>query len=103
MRIFGILNLNTIGRRLRLDFKDLFAKGVSFDVLKGRYRIENGIASSVEPLTLDGPSADVELKGDIDLVTETLNTEMQVTLPVTDNLPIAAALLGHHKSPVQLL
>lgn len=94
LRIFGILNLNTIGRRLRLDFKDLFAKGVSFDVLKGRYRIENGIASSVEPLTLDGPSADVQLTGDIDLVTETLNTEMQVTLPVTDNLPIAAALLG---------
>ncbi len=94
LRIFGILNLNTLGRRLRLDFKDLFAKGVSFDVLKGRYRIENGIASSVEPLILDGPSADVEVKGDIDLVTETLNTEMQVTLPVTDNLPIAAALLG---------
>ncbi|WP_271273425.1 YhdP family protein [Aliamphritea hakodatensis] len=94
LRIFGILNLNTLGRRLRLDFKDLFAKGVSFDVLKGRYRIENGIASSVEPLTLDGPSADVQLTGDIDLVTETLNTEMQVTLPVTDNLPIAAALLG---------
>lgn len=94
LRIFGILNLNTLGRRLRLDFKDLFAKGVSFDVLKGRYRIENGIASSVEPLTLDGPSADIELSGEIDLVTETLNKQMQVTLPVTDNLTIAAVLLG---------
>lgn len=26
LRVFGLLNFNSIGRRLRLDFSDLFAK-----------------------------------------------------------------------------
>jgi uncharacterized protein YhdP len=27
LRVFGLLNFNSIGRRLRLDFSDLFGKG----------------------------------------------------------------------------
>lgn len=94
LRVFGILNLNAIGRRLRLDFADLFAKGVSFDRMTGDYLIEKGVARTKEPFILRGPSVDMAMTGELDLVAETVNKQMAVTLPVTDNIPLAAVLLG---------
>ena len=94
LRVFGILNMNALGRRLKLDFADLFAKGIAFDKMQGDYRIINGVATSNEPFVLRGPSVDMAMSGDIDLVHETVNKQMAVTLPVTDNLPLAAFLLG---------
>jgi uncharacterized protein YhdP len=35
LRVFGLLNFNSIGRRLRLDFSDLFGKGLAYDRVKG--------------------------------------------------------------------
>ncbi len=94
LRVFGILNMNALGRRLKLDFADLFAKGVSFDRMAGDYRIVDGVASTVTPFVMRGPSVDMAMSGDIDLVNETVSQQMAVTLPVTDNLPLAAVLLG---------
>ncbi len=94
LRVFGILNLNTIGRRLRLDFSDLSEAGLSFDKILGHYRLDNGIAKSTEPLKFTGPSADIELTGLINLPDETLQQRMRVTLPLSDSLPLTALLLG---------
>ncbi len=94
LRVFGILNMNAIGRRLQLDFADLFAKGISFDRMKGDYRIRQGVATTREPFIMRGPSVDMAITGDIDLVAETVDQQMAVTLPVTDNIPLAAVILG---------
>ena len=96
LRVFGILNMNALGRRLKLDFADLFAKGVSFDRMEGDYLIKKGVATSTakSPFVMRGPSLDMAMSGDIDLVKETVDQQMAVTLPVTDNLPFAAVLLG---------
>lgn len=94
LRLFGILNLNAITRRLRLDFSDLFLKGVAFDRIEGDYRIENGVAHTRKPFVMTGPSVDMRLQGELDLVNETLDQTMDVTLPVTSNLPIMSVLLG---------
>lgn len=94
LRIFGILNLNTLARRLSLNFSDLVEKGVAFDRLSADYVLTNGVAQSQKPLELSGPSANVELSGSLDIANQTLDSRMEVVLPVTGNLPIAAILLG---------
>ncbi|WP_019619896.1 YhdP family protein [Amphritea japonica] len=94
LRVFGILNMNALGRRLKLDFADLFSKGVSFDRMEGDYRISEGVAIANTPFVMRGPSLDMAMSGEIDLVNETVDQQMAVTLPVTDNLPFAAVLLG---------
>ncbi|UTW03845.1 hypothetical protein KDX31_02080 [Amphritea atlantica] len=94
LRVFGIFNMNALGRRLKLDFADLFAKGVSFDRMEGDYRMADGVASTNVPFIMRGPSVDMAMSGDIDLVKETVSQQMAVTLPVTDNIPLAAVLLG---------
>ena len=94
LRVFGLLNFNSIGRRLRLDFSDLFGKGLSYDRVKGLLVATNGVYDTKEPIRLTGPSSNIELNGKLDLVAEQVDAKLLVTLPVTNNLPIAALLVG---------
>ncbi|WPN57178.1 YhdP family protein [Pseudomonas sp. P9_31] len=94
LRVFGLLNFNSIGRRLRLDFSDLFGKGLSYDRVKGLLVATNGVYVTREPILLTGPSSNLELNGTLDLVADQVDARLLVTLPVTNNLPIAALIVG---------
>lgn len=94
LRVLGILNLETLGRRLRLDFSDLFAQGLAFDRVSADYTLAQGVAVTRSPFKLKGPSADMKLVGSLDLVRETVDKDMEVVLPVTKNLPLMGVLLG---------
>lgn len=94
LRVFGLLNFNSIGRRLRLDFSDLFGKGLSYDRVKGLLVATNGVYVTREPIQMTGPSSNVELNGTLNLVGEQIDAKLVVTLPVTNNLPIAALIVG---------
>ncbi|MHA3734815.1 YhdP family protein [Pseudomonas sp. Eth.TT006] len=94
LRVFGLLNFNSIGRRLRLDFSDLFGKGLSYDRVKGLLVANAGVYDTREPIRLTGPSSNIELNGTLDLVREQIDAKLLVTLPVTNNLPIAALIVG---------
>ncbi|KAE9653089.1 TIGR02099 family protein [Pseudomonas sp. PB105] len=94
LRVFGLLNFNSIGRRLRLDFSDLLGKGLSYDRVKGLLAASDGVFVTREPITLTGPSSNLELNGTLDLVADRVDAKLLVTLPVTNNLPIAALIVG---------
>jgi|GEM_PF-35530 len=94
LRIFGLLNFEAIGRRLRLDFSDLLGKGLSYDRFKGTLQAENGLYHTAKPLAIKGPSSDLELSGTIDMQSEQVDAELQVMLPLTNNLPLAAVIAG---------
>lgn len=94
LRVFGLLNFNSIGRRLRLDFSDLFGKGLSYDRVKGLLVASNGVYVTREPIQMTGPSSNVELDGTLNLVGDQIDAKLMVTLPVTNNLPIAALIVG---------
>ncbi|MDF2182218.1 YhdP family protein [Neptuniibacter sp. CAU 1671] len=94
LRVFGILNLQSLTRRLRLDFTDLFKSGVAFDAMDASYQIERGIARTRTPFVMKGPSANMALTGQLDLVQETVDKDIEVALPVTGNIPLVSVLLG---------
>ncbi|GAB3369345.1 YhdP family phospholipid transporter [Azotobacter armeniacus] len=94
LRVFGLLNFNAIGRRLRLDFSDLFGKGLSYDQVKGLVEGRNGVYRTEIPLTLTGPSSNLELDGRLNLPGDSIDAKLLVTLPITNNLPLAALLVG---------
>ncbi|WP_282363784.1 YhdP family protein [Pseudomonas sp. PS01297] len=94
VRIFGLLNFNAIGRRLRLDFSDLFSKGLSYDRVKGFLTANNGVYRTTSPILMTGPSTNLELSGTLNMVSDQVNAKLLVTLPVTNNLPLAALLVG---------
>lgn len=94
LRVFGLLNFDSIGRRLRLDFSDLLGKGLSYDRVKGVLQADDGVFVTREPITLSGPSSNLELNGNLDMRNERIDAKLLVTLPVTNNLPLAALIVG---------
>ncbi len=94
LRVFGLLNFNSIGRRLRLDFTDLFGKGLSYDRVKGLLAAKNGVYVTQVPISLTGPSSNFELNGTLDMVKDQVDARLQVSLPIASNLPLAALIVG---------
>ncbi|MBN4659130.1 hypothetical protein H4F44_25435, partial [Escherichia coli] len=43
-KLAGILSLQSLPRRLTLDFRDVFQEGFAFDAFTGDVRIERGVA-----------------------------------------------------------
>tara|TARA_Y100000782_G_scaffold73841_1_gene79736 strand:+ start:13522 stop:17310 length:3789 start_codon:yes stop_codon:yes gene_type:complete len=94
LRVFGILSLQSLGRRLRLDFTDLVKTGVAFDEMKASYTIKEGIAYTSSPFVMTGPSANIAMQGYLNLVDETVEKDIEVAIPVTGNIPLVSVLLG---------
>ncbi len=94
LKLFGILNTESLNRRLKLDFSDLYSSGVSFDDLHGTLRLSQGVATFDSPIVIEGSSSNFKLDGLIDSVSESMDVSLVVTLPVSSNLPIFSVLLG---------
>lgn len=94
LKAFGVLNFNSIVRRLKLDFSDLYEAGVVFDTLKARMSFKNGIATYDEPLSVDSPSGKFQSSGMIDFNTEEINQKLIVTFPIGSSLPLVAVIAG---------
>ncbi|PID43933.1 MAG: TIGR02099 family protein [Gammaproteobacteria bacterium] len=94
LKLLGILNLDTLSRRLRLDFSDLFQRGISFDRLGADANVQLGKLTLASPLVIQGPSTAFKISGNTHLVKETLDMEMVMVLPLAKNLPLAALVVG---------
>jgi uncharacterized protein (TIGR02099 family) len=92
-RLFGLLSLQTLSRRLSLDFSDLFKKGFTFDQIEGTFTIESGNAYT-NNLTMAGPSAKIDITGRTGLIEKDYDQIVTVTPQVSDSLPLASALFG---------
>lgn len=91
---FGILNFAAIGRRLRLDFSDVYQSGLHFDSVSGKMAIKDGVMTIVDTLDIKGPSAKFAASGSVNLNNKMLNQELSVTFPITSTLPFVAILAG---------
>ncbi len=94
LKLLGILNIESLARRLTLDFSDLYSTGISFDQVKAKLIFNRGVITFDEPMVLEGSSSDLKLDGTIDMNREQLDLSLVVTLPLTSNLPILSVLLG---------
>ncbi len=92
-KLLGILSLQSIPRRLTLDFRDVFSDGFAFDELASIVKIDRGIAMS-DKFLISGPSAKVLLGGTVDLNRETQNLQVKVSPHISGGASIATAILG---------
>jgi uncharacterized protein (TIGR02099 family) len=92
-KLLSILSLQTIPRRLQLDFSDLSNKGYSFDVLKGSFTIKEGVLSTNDTY-IDGPVAYANMKGDLNVAKKLYDVRLHVSPHITASLPIVATIAG---------
>lgn len=69
-RLLGVLSLQSLPRRLILDFRDIFQEGFAFDNITGDITLFNSIASTTN-LRMRGVQAVVLMEGNADLRHET--------------------------------
>jgi len=92
-RIFGLLSVQNLPRRLSLDFSDLFKKGFGFDKIEGQFNIADGDAFT-NNLYLDGPAARLDITGRIGLANEDYDEEVFVTPKLSSSLPVLGLAAG---------
>jgi uncharacterized protein (TIGR02099 family) len=76
-KLLGVLSLQSLPRRLTLDFKDVFSEGFVFDYLRGDITIDQGIAST-NNLQMKGVNAAVLMDGRADIARETQDVKVVV-------------------------
>ena len=92
-KLLSILSLQTIPRRLQLDFSDLAHQGYSFDIFQGNFIVNKGIMGTQDSY-LDGPVAYASMKGDLDLVKHTYDLNLKISPHITASLPVVATIAG---------
>ncbi len=76
-KLLGVLSLQSLPRRLALDFRDVFQSGFAFDRIEGDVSIQQGVAAT-RNLRMRGVQALVLMEGQADLGQETQNLRVFV-------------------------
>lgn len=90
-RLLGLLSLQTLPRRVALDFGDIFSEGFAFDSITGQVEISQGIITT-KNLQILGPAAHVLLHGRLDLPNETQNIHVSVRPNFGESVTAGVAL-----------
>jgi uncharacterized protein YhdP len=98
-KLLGVLSLQSLPRRLTLDFRDVFSEGFSFDYFRGDIAIEQGVARTTN-LQMIGVNAAVLMDGQADISKETQNLRVVVVPEINAG---SASLIAAAINPVVAL
>jgi len=90
-RLFGLLSITALPRRLLLNFSDVFAKGFGYDSIVGDFTLQEGDAYT-QNLEIKGPAASIHLIGRTGLAKQDFDEAMVVDPSVSSTLPVVGAL-----------
>lgn len=90
-KLLGLLNLNAVSRRLRLDFSDIFAQGLEFDRMESVGKLENG-DMILEGTYIISPSVYIQSEGRIGLAKEDYDMQVKVSPEFGGNIALFTAL-----------
>lgn len=77
-KLLGLISLQSLPRRLTLDFRDIFSDGLAFDSIESQLVVERGIMRTVKPLRIVAPAALIEMEGTTDLRQESQDLRVVV-------------------------
>lgn len=102
-RLLGLLSLQALPRRLMLDFRDMFQKGLLFSKIEGDSNIRAGNAYT-NNLLMDTPSAQMKLEGRTGLAARDYDQLITVVPNLSGSAPVVGALaFGPQVGAVMLL
>ncbi len=92
-RLIGLLSLQTLPRRITLDFHDIFSDGFAFDTLTANIAMNHGVFSTRD-FDMTGPAARVMLSGTVDVASETSELNARVSPAVGNSVSLATTVIG---------
>ena len=82
-KLLSVLSLQDLPKHIALGFTDVFSEGFQFDNINGNAAIKDGVIET-QDFHIDGSSAKVTMKGNVDLNNETQNLRVRI-LPTLGN------------------
>jgi uncharacterized protein (TIGR02099 family) len=70
-KLLGLLSLQSLSRRLSLDFRDIFSDGFAYDSITAKMRIADGVMTTNGDLQIIAPSGRVLMNGKVNMKNET--------------------------------
>jgi len=92
-RLVGLFALQSLPRRLDLDFSDISNDGLAFNRITGDAQIEDGVVD-VKLLQFTGPVGVVDIVGESDLNTREIDQTITVLPRISAALPIIGIISG---------
>ncbi|HJV85463.1 MAG TPA: YhdP family protein [Noviherbaspirillum sp.] len=96
-KLLGVLSLQSLPRRLALDFRDVFSEGFAFDGVTATANIAQGVAKT-DNFKMRGSSATVLIDGSADIDKEVQNLHVVVIPEI--NVGTASVVYGLAVNPV---
>ncbi|TVR96609.1 MAG: TIGR02099 family protein [Wenzhouxiangellaceae bacterium] len=92
-RLLGLASFTAIPRRLILDFRDVFAAGLKFDQIEGRFDLAAGFART-DGVRIRAPAANITISGDTDMAAREYDQVIVVEPGLGATLPVIGVLAG---------
>jgi len=90
-RLLGILSLQSLPRRITLDFRDIFSEGFAFDAITGSASAVHGVLTT-QDLQIQGPSAKIFMKGMVSIPAETQTLRVRIEPALGETLAVGAMI-----------
>jgi uncharacterized protein YhdP len=101
-RVFGLMSIAALPRRLSLDFRDVFGKGFGFDKIDGTFTLVDGNTYTCD-LSLESPAANIGIVGRAGLVSRDYEQTAVISASFGNALPVAGALVAGPQVAAALL
>ena len=88
-RIFSVLSLQSIVRKLTFDFRDIFSDGMFYKNIKGDYLVNQGVLYT-ENTRMNGSAGDLYITGNTNFIDNMLDYKMSYKPNLTSSLPVLA-------------
>ncbi|MDA0148582.1 YhdP family protein [Vibrio sp. LaRot3] len=89
-KFLGMFSLDSIIRKMQLDFSDVFDKGMAFNSITGSGEIKNGIFVT-NNIQMDAVAGEMSIKGLANLNSRTVDAEVNFVPDITSGIPVLTA------------
>jgi outer membrane biosynthesis protein TonB len=90
-RIFSLFSLDSLVRKLSLDFSDVFGQGMYFNSFTGNLQIDNGVVKTTDT-EMDAIAGNMKVRGYTDLTSESLNYDIRFVPQLASSVPTVVLL-----------
>ncbi|MGF1680633.1 YhdP family protein [Photobacterium minamisatsumaniensis] len=89
-RLLGLFSIDSIVRKMQLDFSGIFDDGLAFNYIRGSGQIENG-RFETSNIKMQALAGDMFIQGSANLVNETVDARVRFTPDFTSGIPVLTA------------
>jgi uncharacterized protein (TIGR02099 family) len=92
-KLLSVMNLQSLPKRIALDFTDVFSKGFEFDDIEGVAQISQGMLRTSD-FKIIGSAAKITMSGQVDLKRETQSLRVRVMPTIGGSVSLLAFAAG---------